>query len=755
LSGHEERTVGKPLIIVESPAKARTITKFLGKDFVVKASVGHIKDLPKTKLGVDIENGFEPHYIAIRGKGKIINELKKASRKAKEIYLAPDPDREGEAIAWHIAEVLADKGKQIYRVLIHEITPGAVADALKNHRGLQESLYRAQQARRILDRLVGYKISPLLWQKVKRGLSAGRVQSVALRLICDREREIQAFVPQEYWSITAQLQHPQKPPPFEAKLTHIKDKKVRISDEKEANKITTGLRKKQFVVEDIAQKEKKRNPSPPFITSTLQQEASRKLRFSAKKTMRIAQQLYEGIDLGKMGQVGLITYMRTDSVRLSQDAVKEMRKLIRKQFGEEYVPDKPHFYKSRSSAQEAHEAIRPTSLDMPLEKIKGFLSADQQSLYKLIWDRFIACQMRPAIFDQTTIKIKADDRHFVATGSVMKFPGFTAVYVEGKDTQEGNEEGGVLPALSTGDVLELLDLLPKQHFTQPPPRFTESTLVRELEEKGIGRPSTYAAILSTIQDKRYGELIERKFQPTDLGFLIADLLTENFPTIMDVGFTAHMEENLDKIEDEKVPWKQVLEEFYHPFEENLIKAEENMRDVKGEREPTDIRCEQCGNMMEIRWGRFGKFLSCSAYPACKNAKMYSTDGEGKIMVEEPPTVEEKCPQCDSPMVVKEGRFGKFLACTRYPDCKGTRSISTGVPCPQEGCGGSLVQRRTRKGRMFYGCSNYPDCTFALWEKPISRTCPQCGATFLAEKRTKAGVKYVCKQEGCDYQETAE
>ena len=747
--------MGKPLIIVESPAKARTITKFLGKDFVVKASVGHIKDLPKTKLGVDIENGFEPHYIAIRGKGKIISELKKASRNAQDIYLAPDPDREGEAIAWHIAEVLADKGKNIYRVLIHEITPRAVADALKNHRELQESLYRAQQARRILDRLVGYKISPLLWQKVKRGLSAGRVQSVALRFICDREREIQAFVPQEYWSITAQLQHPKTPPPFEAKLTQIKGKKTKIGTEKEAKQITNGLRSKPFRVEDVAKKEKRRNPSPPFITSTLQQEASRKLRFSAKKTMRIAQQLYEGIDLGKMGQVGLITYMRTDSVRLSQDAIREVRELIRKQFGEEYLPDKPHFYKSRSSAQEAHEAVRPTSLDMPPEKIKGFLSADQRSLYKLIWERFIACQMRPAIFDQTTIKIKAGDHLFVATGSVMKFAGFTAVYVEGKDTQDGGEEEGILPPVNPGDQLELLDLLPKQHFTQPPPRFTESTLVRELEEKGIGRPSTYAAILSNIQDKRYVELTDRKFHPTDLGVLVAELLIENFPTIMDAGFTAHMEENLDKIEEEKVPWKQVLEEFYQPFEENLKRAEANMRDVKGERTPTDIRCDQCGSMMEIRWGKYGKFLSCTAYPECKNAKMFSRDKEGKIMVEEPPTVEEKCPQCDSAMVVKEGRYGKFLACTRYPDCKGTRSVSIGVACPQEGCGGALVQRRTRKGRTFYGCSNYPDCRFALWERPLPRTCPQCGATFLVEKRSKAGVQYICKQEECDYQEAAE
>jgi DNA topoisomerase-1 len=746
--------MSKSLIIVESPAKARTIAKFLGKDFVVKASVGHIKDLPKTKLGVDIENGFEPHYIMIRGKKKIITELKKASKKATEIYLAPDPDREGEAIAWHIAEVLADKGKNIHRVLIHEITPRAVADALKNHRGLQESLYRAQQARRILDRLVGYKISPLLWQKVKRGLSAGRVQSVALRLICDREKEIRAFIPQEYWSITAQLQHPQKPPPFEAKLTQIKGKKIQIEKEAEAKKITDALRGKRFEVADITKKKKKRNPAPPFITSTLQQEASRKLRFSAKKTMFIAQQLYEGIDLGDLGQVGLITYMRTDSVRLSQDAIREVRELIQRQFSEDYLPEKPHFYKSRASAQEAHEAIRPTSLDMPLEKVKGFLTPDQRSLYKLIWDRFLACQMRPAIFDQTTIQIKADDYLFVATGSIMKFAGFTAVYVEGKDSQEGGEEEGILPLLNTGDVVELRDLLPKQHFTQPPPRFTESTLVRELEEKGIGRPSTYATILSNIQEKRYVELIERKFNPTDLGFLVADLLIDNFPSIMDVGFTAHMEENLDKIEEEKVPWQQVLEEFYQPFEENLKRAEANMRDVKSERTLTDIRCDQCGSMMEIRWGKYGKFLSCSAYPECKNAKMFRKDEEGKIMIEEPPSVDEKCPQCDSPMIVKEGRYGKFLACSRYPDCKGTKSMSTGVACPQQGCGGALVQRRTKKGRIFFGCNNYPNCRFALWERPVAQPCPQCGATFLVEKRRKDGVKFVCKQEGCDYQEDA-
>ncbi|MBW2039115.1 MAG: type I DNA topoisomerase [Deltaproteobacteria bacterium] len=744
--------MGKSLVIVESPAKARTINKFLGKDFVVKASIGHIKDLPENKLGVDIENRFRPQYVVIKGKKKIIEELKRASRDIKEIYLAPDPDREGEAIAWHIAEELGNGGKRIYRALIHEITPQAVIKAIKNPRELQESLYQAQQARRILDRLVGYKISPLLWQKVKRGLSAGRVQSVALRLICDREREVRDFVPQEYWTITALLQHPQTPPPFEAKLTQLKGEKVKISNEKEANGIIDGLGGKRFVVEDVVKKEKKRYPSPPFITSTLQQEASRKLRFSAKRTMLIAQQLYEGVDLGEWGRVGLITYMRTDSVRLSQDAVRGVRELIRQRFGEDYLPAKPNHYKSRPGAQEAHEAVRPTSLDLPPEKVKGYLTPGQWSLYKLIWERFIACQMHPALFDQTTIKIRADDHLFLATGSVMKFSGFRAVYVEGKDYQEGEEEGGILPPLNSGQELELLALTPKQHFTQPPPRFTESTLVRELEEKGIGRPSTYATILSTVQEKRYVKLIERKFHPTELGSLVTDLLSENFPTIMDVGFTAQLEENLDKIEEQKVTWIKVLEEFYTSFEENLRRAGERMRDVKRERTPTEIICDQCGSKMEIRWGKYGEFLSCSAYPECKNAKMFTRDGEGKIMVKEAQSADERCPLCGSPMLIKEGKYGRFLACSKYPDCKGTKPLSTGVRCPQQGCGGELVQRRTKKGKIFYSCSNYPQCRFALWERPIPRPCPRCGAPFLVERRSKEGTKIVCKERECNYQE---
>ena len=746
--------MGKSLVIVESPAKARTLNKFLGQDFLVKASVGHIKDLPENKLGVDVDLGFVPQYVIIKGKEKIIKELKKAGANIKDIYLAPDPDREGEAIAWHIAEELGDGGKRIHRVLIFEITRPAVIEAIKNPHKLQESLYHAQQARRILDRLVGYKISPLLWHKVRRGLSAGRVQSVALRLICDREREIQNFVPREYWSITANLQHSQKPPPFDARLTRIKGKPSKIPNEQMANEIVSELRGKTFLVEDVEKKEKERQPPPPFITSSLQQEASRKLRFPAKRTMRIAQQLYEGIDLGPLGRAGLITYMRTDSVRLSHEAVRGARDFIRQQFGKEYLPPKPNVFKSRPGAQEAHEAIRPTSLDLPPVRVKTHLSPNQHSLYQMVWERFIASQMRPALFDETVITVKADNYQFMAKGSVLKFRGFTVAYVEGRDDQDGEEEGGLLPVVGRGDELELLALVPKQHFTQPPPRFTESTLVKELEDKGIGRPSTYAAIISTIEDKNYVALVERRFRSTDLGFLLVDLLTENFPAIMDVEFTARMEENLDKIEERKVSWKQVLDEFYGPFTENLERAQEHMRDVKREKTPTSIMCDTCGSPMEIRWGKYGEFLSCSAYPQCKNAKMFTRGVDGSISVQEAPTADEKCPLCGSPMVIKEGRYGTFLACSTYPDCNGTRPLGTQVRCPNEGCEGELVQRRTKRGKIFFGCSNYPRCRFALWHRPIAQPCPQCGSPFLVERRTKSGTNITCPEKGCDYRQTA-
>jgi len=741
---HKE--MGKSLIIVESPAKARTINKILGKEFMVKASVGHIKDLPENRLGVDIERNFAPQYVIIKGKEKVIKELKALSRKADRIYLAPDPDREGEAIAWHIAEEVGD-GKEIHRLLIHEVTPRGIREALKNPRGLQESLYRAQQARRILDRLVGYKLSPLLWQKVKRGLSAGRVQSVALRLICEREKEIRDFVPQEYWSITAELLHPSSPSPFEARLTKIKDKKAEIPDEERARAIISSLRGEKFIVERVQRKERRRNPPPPFITSTLQQEASRRLRFSVKKTMTIAQQLYEGVELGELGRVGLITYMRTDSVRIAPEAIEGVRRTIARLFGEEYLPATPNRFKSRKGAQEAHEAIRPASFDLSPERVKSYLSRDQFLLYKLIWDRFLACQMKEALIDQTTVEIKAGEYLFTATGRLLKFPGFLIVYEE----KEEDEEEGTLPPMKKGDELELIELVPKQHFTQPSPRYTESSLVKELEEKGIGRPSTYATIITTLLERGYVELKDRKFHPTSLGLLVSELLVENFPAIMDVGFTARMEEKLDEIEAERVSWTEVLQEFYRSFSQDLQKAEKEMREVRRERIPTEIRCELCGSPMEIRWGKYGEFLSCSAFPQCKNAKMFVRDEEGRIRIVKE-TTDERCPKCGSPMVIKEGKFGRFLACERYPECDGTKPLGTGVKCPVEGCGGEIVERRTKKGQTFYGCSRYPECNFVLWQRPVPRPCPQCGSPYLIETKRRGEVFLVCPEKDCGYEE---
>ena len=740
------KEMGKSLLIVESPAKARTIHKILGKEFMVKASVGHIKDLPENRLGVDIKRNFTPQYVIIKGKEKVIRELKALSRKAERIYLAPDPDREGEAIAWHIAEEVGD-GKEIHRLLIHEVTPRGIREALKNPRELQESLYRAQQARRILDRLVGYKLSPLLWQKVKRGLSAGRVQSVALRLICEREKEIRDFVPQEYWSITAELRHPSSTSPFEARLTRIQGKKAEIPDGGRAQAIISSLRGERFIVERVQRKERRRNPPPPFITSTLQQEASRRLRFSVKKTMAIAQQLYEGVELGELGRVGLITYMRTDSVRIAPEAIEGVRKAIVRLFGEDYLPKGPNRFRSRKGAQEAHEAIRPASFDLPPEKVKPHLSRDQFLLYKLIWDRFLACQMKEALIDQTTVEIKAGECLFTATGHLLKFPGFLIVYEEkGED-----EEEGILPPMKEGDELELIELVPKQHFTQPPPRYTESSLVKELEEKGIGRPSTYATIITTLLERGYVELKDRKFHPTSLGLLVSELLVESFPAIMDVGFTARMEEKLDDIEAERVSWTEVLEEFYRSFSQDLQKAEREMREVRKERIPTDIRCELCGSPMEIRWGKYGEFLSCSAFPQCKNAKMFVRDEEGRIRIVKEST-DERCPKCGGPMVVKEGKFGRFLACERYPECDGTKPLGTGVKCPVEGCGGEIVERRTRKGRTFYGCSRYPECNFVLWQRPVPRPCPQCGSPYLLEARRRGKTLLICPDKGCGYEE---
>ncbi len=740
----------KGMIVVESPTKVKTLQKFLGDDYIIKASVGHVKDLPEGELGVDIEKDFQPQYVTIPKKKKVLGELKKASQKIKNIYLGPDPDREGEAIAWHIAEEIDGKDKNIYRVLFNEITKNAVLDALKKPGKLQQSKFEAQQARRILDRLVGYQVSPILWEKVRRGLSAGRVQSVAVRIICEREREIERFVSQEYWSLTATLRGKDSPVSFDAKLVKWKGKKVDMANESEAVAMKKRLETVPYTVSKIVQQEKKRHPLPPFITSRLQQEASRKLSFSAYKTMRIAQKLYEGVDLGETGAVGLITYMRTDSPRVSSEAVHQVRGWINGRFGESYLPSKPNVYKSRKGAQEAHEAIRPTSIDLDPDRMKSALDKDQWALYKLIWDRFVASQMASAVFLQTTVEIKASEGIFTASGSVPVFPGFMALYVESEDNHisadiQAEAEEKKLPRLSEGEVLELLGLTPKQHFTQPPPRFSEATLIKELEEKGIGRPSTYATILSTIKGKGYAGMEKGKFFPTELGYLVNDLLVVNFPDILNIEFTALMEENLDKIEEGEKGWVETLKEFYVPFQKDLEMAKVSMRDVKREQIPTDAICEQCGAKMVKRWGKRGYFLACSSYPECRYTREVEGNGENQKV-----ETDVRCEKCGSPMVIKNGKFGRFLACSNYPTCKSTQSLNTGVHCSQEGCDGMLVERRTRKGRTFYSCTNYPKCTFALWDKPIPEKCPQCGAPFLIEKQGKGGIVKRCHRRECGY-----
>ena len=736
--------MSKGLIVVESPAKVKTIQKFVGDDYIVKASLGHIKDLPEGELGVDLEKDFQPEYVSIPGKAKVLRELKKASKGVKSIFLAPDPDREGEAIAWHIAEEIGDEDKTVYRVLFNEITRKAVLDALRHPGKLQQTKYEAQQARRILDRLVGYQVSPILWEKVRRGLSAGRVQSVAVRIICEREREIQAFVSEEYWSLTATLKGQESPVSFDAKLSKWKGKKVKMANEQEALAIKQTLEGASYTVSKITRQEKQRHPFPPFITSRLQQEAYRKLSFYAQKTMRVAQRLYEGMELGDMGTVGLITYMRTDSPRVANEAIRQVRDWIKDRFGESYLPPKPNVYKSRKGAQEAHEAIRPTSMELTPEKVKAYLDKEQWVLYKLIWDRFVASQMASAVFQQTTIEIKADEAIFSSVGTVPVFQGFIALYMEGEDDPENGEQEKILPALSEGELLALLGLTQKQHFTQPPYRFSEATLIRELEERGIGRPSTYASILSTIKEKQYVKLEKGKFFPTELGCLVNDLLVVSFPDIFDVEFTAQMEENLDKIEDGDKGWVETLREFYRPFEKDLNMAKVSMRDVKKELIPTDILCERCGSTMVKRWGKRGYFLACSTYPECRYTREVEETEENQV-VNGPP-----CEKCGGSMVVKTGKFGRFLACSNYPTCKFTKPIETGVRCLQEGCDGMIVERRTRKGKVFYSCSNYPRCTFALWDKPVPEKCPQCDHPYLIEKQGKGGAVVRCPQKECGY-----
>lgn len=748
--------MSKPLIIVESPSKAKTITKYLGKKYNVIASVGHVKDLPASKLGIEIENNFTPQYVTIKGKAKVLAEIKKAAKLAPTIFLAPDPDREGEAIAWHIAEELKDNKDNIFRVLFNEITEKAIKESLQNPGRIDLNKVNAQQARRILDRIVGYKLSPLLWDKVRRGLSAGRVQSVAVRLICDLEKEIAQFVSKEYWTISAMVEGA-TPPPFEIRLIKFRNEDIDIPDQQEAERIKVILATGEYVVSSIEKKEKKRNPAAPFTTSKLQQEASKKLRFTASRTMSIAQKLYEGIDIGSEGPAGLITYMRTDSVRISKDAQADARKYIKDNFGKEYLPDRAIDYKNKKGIQDAHEAIRPTSVEYTPERIKEYVDRDTYNLYKLIWNRFVACQMSPAVMDTITVDITAGECLLRATGSTVKFAGFMKLYQEEREESEqapdGTGEAGeaVIPALTEGERLNLLSLAPAQHFTQPPSRYTEASLIKELEEKGIGRPSTYAAIIYTIQDREYVEKKESKFFPTELGVLVNDLLVEHFPELIDVKFTAQMEENLDEVEEGRCEWRDTVGEFYGPFDTHLEKAKKDMRNLKGEETPTDIKCEKCGNNMIIKWGKLGYFLACSGYPECKNTKEFRRGEEGKIEIVQQETTSETCPVCSSPMVIKSGRFGRFLACSNYPTCKTTKPITTGVKCPEPDCKGEITEKRSKRGKVFFSCTKYPACKFASWDKPVAQPCPQCGAPFLVEKRQRSGgISLACINKECGY-----
>lgn len=728
----------KSIVIVESVAKSKTINKFLGKNYQVLSSVGHLKDLPKGDLGVDIEDSFQPKYITIRGKGKILNDLKKAAVNAENVFIATDPDREGEAIAWHIFEEIKSKNTNIFRILFNEITERAVVEAIKSPLEIDTNKVEAQKARRVLDRLVGYQVSPILWQTIYRGLSAGRVQSVALRLIVEREREIQAFVPLEYWSITAQLQGA-KTAPFLSNLIKIKNKKAEIKNEKSATEILNDLKKKQFVVHNITKKEVHRKPAPPFTTSTLQQEAAKRLGYTAKKIMAIAQQLYEGLELGAEGSIGLITYMRTDSTRIANEAQAEARDYIANSYGLDYLPQKARVYKVKKGAQDAHEAIRPTSMKREPKKIKKFLSNEQYKLYELIWNRFIACQMNDARLDQTTIDIIAgtksgnelsEDYLFRTTGSVMKFRGFLQAYEDyienEKNGDDENSPASVVPSeLTLNEILKLLDLIPKQHFTKPPARFSESSLVKELDTLEIGRPSTYAIIISTLLTRKYIEKNARQLVPTELGFTVNDILIQNFPTIFNVKFTAMMENELDKIETEDKKFTDVMQDFYLPFQKALESTKTRKDDIKESLiEDADETCPKCGKSLIIRWGRNGKFIGCSGYPDCR----YTRPIEGEEV-----HTGESCEKCGKPMVVKQGRYGRFMACSGYPDCKNNKPFSLGIACPEDGCPGSIVERRSKRGKVFYGCSQYPDCNFASWYLPVAVQCKNCGAPFL-EKR---------------------
>ncbi len=802
--------MAKSLVIVESPAKAKTINKYLGNQFIVKASLGHIKDLPKKDLAVDVDNGFQPRYEVIEGKKKLIAELRAAAKKVDSVYLAADPDREGEAICYHLQEELDGhkNGPRIFRVMFNEITKSAIQKAFEKPLMVDVHKVEAQQARRVLDRLVGYKISPLLWNKVRRGLSAGRVQTVAVRVIVEREREIRAFIKQEYWSLDADLAA-KKAPLFSAHLQKRNNENAEIGNQAESDAIVADLENVDYIVKSVNTKEKRRNPVAPFITSTLQQDSARKLRFSVKRTMMLAQRLYEGVELGKQGSVGLITYMRTDSTRVSNDALTEARAFISEKFGASYIPESPNVYKSKKDAQDAHEAIRPTSVLNTPELMEKHLAEDEMKLYKLIWMRFVASQMMPAVFDQTTIDIdvkgiSGTEYLFRATGSVPKFDGFLKVYEEGKDQKDEDDEElkHKLPVVTEGEKLRLRGLRPEQHFTEPPPRYTEATLVKKLEFDGVGRPSTYASILSTIQEREYVTKEGGKFKPTELGMVVTDLLLESFNDIFDVKYTARMEGELDDIEDGKVDWRDAMSEFYGRFTKDLAHAETHMTDIKRMERPTGQDCEKCGKPLVIKWGKHGSFIACTGYPECTYTRELTVDlpdvdgadlGEqdaeeycencGRTMVlkkgrfgtffactgypdckttkpvggeqkkaDQP--LDEKCPQCSNHLVTKHGRFGEFTACSNYPACKYVKQKTIGVKCPE--CNeGDISERRSKRGKTFYGCTRYPDCSFVAWAKPVDEKCPDCGGAYLVEKYLKAGPVLQCPNNECKYKREVE
>ncbi|MCH2658949.1 type I DNA topoisomerase [bacterium] len=723
--------MGKSLVVVESPTKAKTINKILGKDFVVKSCMGHVRDLPPKELGIDIENGFKPRYVTIRGKGKILSELRKSAQGADTIYLATDPDREGEAIAWHVAHAISRKDDDVRRILFNAITPKAVRESIEHSAELDLQKVDAQQARRVLDRLVGYEISPLLWKVIHSGLSAGRVQSVAVRLICERDREIEAFEPQEYWSIDTMLGR-EGGDPFRARLLSKDGEKLEIANEEQSNQIVAELKAQTIAVKEVKKRDQLRRPAPPFTTSTLQQECARRLRFSVKRTMAVAQQLYEGIEVEGETR-GLITYMRTDSVRVADEAITEVRQQIDQHYGGEYVPEVPNQYKTKNSAQDAHEAIRPTSVAIDPGKVKDLLSQDQARIYELIWKRFVASQMKPLVLSITTVNIEAGSYQLRATGNAIKFPGFTLLYSESKDDDDDDKPGSLPNDIAQGEALRLNEILPEQHFTKPPPRFTEASLVKELEAQGIGRPSTYAQIITTILDREYVEKVDnRYFEATERGQTVNALLVDTFPELFNVAFTKDMEDKLDRVEEGDDNWVATVQQFYDSWKDHLATANERRKELKlSLQEESDIVCEECGRNMVIKWGRNGRFLACPGYPECKNTKPLEEQGRVET--------DEVCDQCSSPMVVKTGRYGRFLACSGYPDCKNVKPYFLGIQCPEDDCGGQLVEKQSRKGKIFFGCNNYPSCKFASWDRPVDRKCSHCDAALLYEKSSRSSA----------------